>query len=130
MSKLRVFISSVQKELENERLAVLSLISTDAFLQVHCEPVLYEFEPASPEKAAEECLALLGNCDICLSIIWKEYGHAIDGVSIIRQEYRLARSKMLPVLAFIKGDAAVPREQGTADFIREIAKDGLKLLGM
>jgi len=64
MSKLRVFISSVQKELENERLAVLSLISTDAFLQVHCEPVLYEFEPASPEKAAEECLALLGNCDI------------------------------------------------------------------
>jgi len=99
MSKLRVFISSVQKELENERLAVLSLISTDAFLQVHCEPVLYEFEPASPEKAAEECLALLGNCDICLTIIWKEYGHAIDGVSIIRQEYRLARSKMLPVLA-------------------------------
>ena len=126
MSKLRVFISSVQKELENERLAVLSLISTDAFLQVHCEPVLYEFEPASPEKAAEECLALLGNCDICLTIIWKEYGHAIDGVSIIRQEYRLARSKMLPVLAFIKGDAALPREQGTADFIKEIAKDGLK----
>ncbi|PYK63045.1 MAG: ATP-dependent DNA helicase, partial [Verrucomicrobia bacterium] len=126
MSKLRVFISSVQKELENERLAVLSLISTDAFLQVHCEPVLYEFEPASPEKAAEECLALLSNCDICLTIIWKEYGHAIDGVSIIRQEYRVARSKMLPVLAFIKGDAALPREQGTADFIREIAKDGLK----
>jgi ATP-dependent DNA helicase RecG len=44
MSKLRVFISSVQKELENERLTVLSLISTDAFLQVHCEPVLYELQ--------------------------------------------------------------------------------------
>lgn len=72
MSKLRVFISSVQKELENERLAVLSLISTDQFLQAHCEPVLYEFEPASPEKAVEECLALLNKCDICLTIIWKE----------------------------------------------------------
>lgn len=126
MSKLRVFVSSVQKELENERLGVLSLISTDAFLQAHCEPVLYEFEPASPEKAAQECLQLLGKCEICLTIIWKEYGHAMDGLSITRQEYRLARSKGLPVLTFIKGDGSVQREQGTADFIKEIGKDGLK----
>jgi len=55
MSKLRVFISSVQKELENERLAVLSLISTDTFLQVHCEPVLYEFEPASQYPSSHPC---------------------------------------------------------------------------
>ncbi|HEY3852914.1 MAG TPA: ATP-binding protein [Verrucomicrobiae bacterium] len=126
MSKLRVFVSSVQKELENERLAVLSLISTDAFLQGHCEAVLYEFEPASPKQAAQECLALLGKCDICLTIIWKEYGHAIDGVSITRQEYHLARSESLPVLAFIKGDAVLQREPGTSDFIKEIGNDGLK----
>ncbi|MCI0533980.1 MAG: DUF4062 domain-containing protein [Verrucomicrobiales bacterium] len=126
MSKLRVFVSSVQKELENERLGVLSLISTDAFLQAHCEPVLYEFEPASSEKATQECLALLNKCEICLTIIWKEYGHAIDGISITRQEYRLARSKGLPVLTFIKGDGSVQREQGTSDFIKEIGKDGLK----
>jgi predicted HTH transcriptional regulator len=126
MSKLRVFVSSVQKELENERLAVLSLISTDAFLQVHCEPVLYEFEPASPKKAVEECLALVGSCDIYLTVIWREYGYAIDGISITRQEYRLARSKPLPILAFIKGDAGIQREPGTADFIKEIGKDGLK----
>jgi predicted HTH transcriptional regulator len=121
-----VFISSAQKELENERLAVLSLISTDAFLQTHCEPVLYEFEPASPEKAVEECLARLNQCDICLTIIWKEYGHAIDGISITHQEYRLAKSKRLPVLAFIKGDGSIPRETGTSDFIKEIVKDGIK----
>jgi ATP-dependent DNA helicase RecG len=126
MSKLRVFVSSVQKELENERLAVLSLISTDAFLQVHCEPVLYEFEPASPKKAVEECLTLVGTCDIYLTVIWREYGYAIDDVSITRQEYRLARSKPLPILAFIKGDAGIQREPGTADFIKEIGKDGLK----
>lgn len=126
MSKLRVFISSVQKELENERLAVLSLISTDSFLQAHCEPVLYEFEPASSEKAVQECLALLNKCDICLTIIWKEYGHAVDGISITRQEYRLAKGKSLPVLAFIKGDGNLQREPGTAEFIKEIAKDGIK----
>ena len=126
MTKLRVFISSVQKELENERLAVLSHISTDPFLQVHCEPVLYEFEPASPENAANECLELLNKCDICLTIIWKEYGYAVDGISITRQEYRLAKSKSLPVLAFIKGDGSLTRESGTADFIKEIGKDGIK----
>jgi len=126
VSKLQVFISSVQKELENERLAVLSLISTDSFLQAHCEPVLYEFEPASPRKAFEECLSLLNKCDICLTIIWKEYGHAVDGISITRHEYRLAKSKALPVLVFIKGDGSIHRESGTADFIKEIAKAGLK----
>jgi ATP-dependent DNA helicase RecG len=126
MSKLRVFVSSVQKELENERLGVLSVISTDPFLQAHCEPVLYEFEPASSRKAAEECLALLGKCDICLTIIWREYGYAIDDVSITRQEYRLAKSKKLPILVFIKGDASIQREPSTAEFIKEISKDGLK----
>lgn len=125
-TKLKIFISSVQKELENERLAILSLISTDHFLQAHCEPVLYEFEPASAAKAAEECLALLRQCNVCVLVIWREYGHATAGVSITRQEYRMARAKGLPVLAFIKGDGALKREDGTADFIREIGKDGLK----
>ena len=39
MKKIKIFVSSVQKELENERLALLSLISTDAYLQAHCEAV-------------------------------------------------------------------------------------------
>lgn len=36
----RIFISSVQKELELERAAVAGLISTDPFLLQHCVPVL------------------------------------------------------------------------------------------
>ena len=51
MSKLRVFVSSVQKELENERVAVAEIVWTDPFLTAHCEPVLYEYEPASPDEA-------------------------------------------------------------------------------
>ena len=50
----------------------------------------------------------------------------MDGISITRQDYRLAGSKGLPVLAFIKGDGTLQREPGTADFIKEISKDGLK----
>src|ERR1700733_12710588 len=103
MSKLRVFVSSVQKELENDRLSILSVITTDHFLQAHCEAVLYEREPASTEQAARECLDLVGNCDICLSIIWKEYGSSAGQVSITHQEYREAKKRGLPILVFIKG---------------------------
>jgi len=45
MSKLRVFVSSAQKELEHERAAVAQLISVDPFLLKHCEAVLYDKEP-------------------------------------------------------------------------------------
>jgi len=42
---LRIFVNSVQKELEDERLIVQNLVSTDPFLSAHCVPVLYELEP-------------------------------------------------------------------------------------
>ncbi len=38
--RLRVFVSSVQKELEDERLIVQNLVNTDSFLSAHCVPVL------------------------------------------------------------------------------------------
>lgn len=37
---LRIFVSSVQKELEDERLIVQNLVNTDPFLSAHCLPVL------------------------------------------------------------------------------------------
>jgi hypothetical protein len=50
----RVFISSVQKELENERIGAQEILWTDPFLKNHCDPVLYEFEPASPRDATKK----------------------------------------------------------------------------
>ena len=35
----------IDKELEPERLAIASLISTDSFLSEHLEPVLFDKEP-------------------------------------------------------------------------------------
>ena len=40
--KYRVFISSAQKELEPERLALFTLITTDPFLKEYFGPVLFE----------------------------------------------------------------------------------------
>lgn len=126
MAELKVFVSSVQKELEDERLIVQNLILTDPFLQQHCTAVLYEFEPASPEDALEECLELVGECQIYLLMIGTEYGHEVNGLSITHQEYRRATEKNVPVLAFIRGPSALAREAGTKTLLEELKADNFK----
>lgn len=125
--KLRVFVSSVQKELENERLMVLALVTTDAFLLAHCEAVLYENAPASPEKSAEECLAMIDTCDVCLSIVGRNYGTVPDGThSITHQEYQRAKGRRTPILVFIKGHDDSARDNGTQAWLKEIRADNFK----
>jgi len=125
-SKLKVFVSSVQKELEDERLIVQNLASTDAFLSAHCIPVLYEFEPASPDKALDGCLRLLDDCQVYLLIVGIEYGTPLGKLSITHTEYRRAKKRKLPILAFIKGDRSVKREEKTSNLLSELDADGLK----
>ena len=126
MAKLKVFVSSVQKELENERLIIQHLMLTDPFLQQNCAPILYELEPASPENALEECLNLVGECQIYLLIVGTEYGHEINGVSITHQEYRRAKSKKIPILGFIRGAVGMKREPGTEALLAELKSDNFK----
>jgi predicted HTH transcriptional regulator len=125
-TRLRVFVSSVQKELEDERLIVQNLLNTDAFLAAHCAPVLYEFEPASPDKALAGCLKALDACQVYLLIVAAQYGTLVGDISITQAEYRRARSAGLPVLAFIKGERAAKREAGTDALLQELDADGPK----
>ena len=69
MSKLRVFVSSVQKELEHERQAVAQLISVDPFLLKHCEPVLYDKEPPTGRPNEKDYLDCLRSCEIYLLLV-------------------------------------------------------------
>jgi len=126
MAELKVFVSSVQKELEDERLIVQNLIQTDPFLQKHCLPVLYELEPASPDDALEECLDLGTKCQIYILMVWKEYGDPINGLSITHWEYRRARENKIPILAFIRGPTNLKREAGTDSLLAELKKDNFK----
>ena len=126
MPELKVFVSSVQKELEDERLIVQNLIQTDPFLQKHCLPVLYELEPASPDDALEECLDLVTECQIYILMVWKEYGDPINGLSITHWEYRRAKENRIPILAFIRGPANLKREAGTDSLLAELKKDNFK----
>ncbi|MDR3567194.1 MAG: helix-turn-helix domain-containing protein [Syntrophobacteraceae bacterium] len=126
IAKLRIFVSSVQKELEDERLIVRNLVNTDPFLSGHCIPVLYEFEPASPTKAMEGCIGTLDCCNLYLLVAGAQYGMPAGELSITHLEYRRAKENKLPILAFIKGDRQAKREPGTDALLSEIDADGFK----
>lgn len=127
MTKFRVFISSVQKELENERIAAQELLWTDPFLKTHCDPVLYEFEPASPKVATKECLEEIETCQYFALIIGNQYGYAEGDLSITHLEYRKAKERKLPCFVFIKGTEDAKRELEVREkLLKEIRVDKLK----
>jgi predicted HTH transcriptional regulator len=125
MRKLRVFVSSVQKELENERVAIASLITTDPWLLQHCEPVLFEREPAPARKLSQPYLKCLESCQIYLLLIHKEYGKPEGSLSATHHEYRHAQKLGLPSLIFIKGENSVDDQRApeTKTFFAEIRHD-------
>ena len=74
MEKLRIFVSSVQKELENERIAITELVSSDPFLGRHVAAILFEELPASANSAEAAYLMALRSCNIYIGILGFEYG--------------------------------------------------------
>ena len=98
--------------MENERIAFAEVIWTDPFLSKHCEAVLYEYEPASPADAIDECLQEVDQSDIYLLVVFNEYGYEIKGVSITHMEYQRAKKKKLPRMVFIKGNNEKARRDG------------------
>jgi len=89
---VRVFISSVQKELEPERIALFSLLTTDPSLKDYIEPVLFEHLSPSPRPTKKPYLKTLKSCQVYIPMLDREYamsyrrrGHeSIDNLSTIR----------------------------------------------
>ncbi|OPY81494.1 MAG: hypothetical protein A4E70_01212 [Syntrophus sp. PtaU1.Bin005] len=128
-TKLRIYVGSVSMELEDERLILQNLMNTDPFLSASCIPLLSDCEPASPGKALEGCLQCLDGCQVCLLLIGVESAAAAHELSIPHAEYRRARERGLPILAFIKGDRSIRREGETAGLLKELDADGLECRG-
>jgi len=124
--KYSIFVSSVQKELENERVTIQDFVENDPSLSAHYISLLYEYEPAYPEKTLNGCLNALDNCQVYILIVGVKYGTLVGEISVTHTEYRYAKEKNLPILVFIKGDRNVEREQGTETLLKEIESDDFK----
>lgn len=120
MIRLKIFISSVQKELRSERIAAGSFIATDDFLRDCTVPRIFEDYPQPLRPNPQAYLDLLRQCQIYLLIIGKEYGPDTGaGISATHEEYRLAQELKLPTLVCVMGKDD-ERQEKEKKFFQEI----------
>lgn len=106
-AKLHLFVSSVQKELENERIAITELVASDPFLNREVQPILFEELPASSQSPQSAYLTALNECQVYVGILGFEYGRkGPDGLSATHREYMAAQEMGIPTFFFIKGDSS------------------------
>lgn len=116
----KVFISSVQKELQIERDAVKNLIADDPLFSEYFIPYLFEGrKTAKSHSAKKEYTQNAADCDIYIGIIGNEYGKkGKDRISPVEREYNEAIGKCVYIL--IKGRNDSAREKETIKFLKRI----------
>src|SRR3989454_7136248 len=99
----RIFISSVQKELQAERQAVREFVRGDALLRRFFDVFLFEDLPASDRRADDVYLDEAGRCAIYLGLLGDEYGSEdAAGVSPTEREFDHATALGKTRLIFVK----------------------------
>ena len=102
--KLRLFISSVQKEFVEERAALCDYLRGDPLLQRFFNIFLFEDVPAADRRADALYLGEVASCDIYVGLFGMEYG-AEDraGFSPTEREFDQATRLNKYRLIFVKG---------------------------
>ena len=103
--RLKIFVSSVQKEFKQIRLDLKAFLLGDAFLHRFVSEVfLFEELPATDRRADQVYLEQVERCDIYLGIFGYEYGNEDqDGVSPTEHEYNHAAKHRKTRLVYVWG---------------------------
>lgn len=122
-TRLKIFISSVQKELAEERRAVKDFITHDPLLSRFISDVfLFENIPAGDRKPDDIYLGEVEQCDIYLAILGNKYGWKNkDGKSPTELEFEHATITHRERLVFVKGNDDKARE---VDMAKLVSKAG------
>lgn len=104
--KYQIFISSTYTDLIDERQVVI-----DAILNMHQFPVGMEHFSAADSEQWKVIKEAIDTSDYYVLILGKRYGSIITdgedaGISFTEREFEYAKSKGIPILAFIKSDEA------------------------
>lgn len=104
MTTTSLFISSVQKELQEERRAVKAFVEGDPLLGRFFTAFIFEDLPASDRRADQVYLNEVDRCAVYVGLFGQEYGFEDDkGVSPTEREFDRATTKGKPRLIFVKG---------------------------
>jgi len=99
-----IFLSSVQKELADERRAVKAFVEGDALLRKFFSVFLFEDLPADDRRANAVYLDEVDRCSVYVGVFGNEYGFEdAAGVSPTEREFDRATHKGKPRLIFVKG---------------------------
>ncbi len=109
MKKLKIFISSVQKEFLTERQTLNDYLLSDSLFGRFFDPFLFEQLPAIDQKINEVYLKEVEHCNIYLGILGKDYGYEdAEGISPTEREFDHATSLSKTRLIFL---ADIPANQ-------------------
>lgn len=101
--RYKVFISEVQKELEEERFEIYEYINSNSLLEEYFIPFIFEKLPAEGKSAVEHYVDEVSKSNILILLLGKEYGKIVsNNESAIEKEYKEAKKKNLEILVFIK----------------------------
>ncbi len=103
-SRAQIFVSSVQKELAEERRAVKDFVQGDALLRRYFDVFLFEDLPASGRRADEVYLAEVDRCAVYVGLFGNDYGFEDSaGISPTEKEFDRATARGRERLVFVKG---------------------------
>ena len=114
MNPLRIFISSVQGQVAEERAALRDYIRADALIRRFFEVFLFEDVPASDQRPDQLYLDEVERCDTYVGLFGFDYGNEDgEGVSPTEREFDRATAVGAHRLIFVKGtgDARHPKMQ-------------------
>ena len=105
MKKFKIFVSSVLKELLNERLAVQETIIESEILSRYFEVEMWEAFPPMAVSSREAYLGKIKECHIYIGLFGNEYGPPEeDGLSPTEREYRTAKAEGKYIVDFSEED--------------------------
>jgi ATP-dependent DNA helicase RecG len=120
MRKIRIFISSVQKEFSQERMLLFEYLTSDPLLGKFFEPFLFELLPSIDQSANQIYLREVERCDIYLGIFGKEYGFEDkEGFSPTEREFDHATKWSKTRLVFLTQHASKERHPKEMKLIRK-----------
>ena len=126
--KLRIFISSVQKEFAEERRLLKRYISKNPAYRRLFDTFVFEEDVVAADRRTDEVyLDELRQCDVYIGLVGSEYGFEdSEGVSPTEREYDEATRLGLTRLVFVQEKNGSGRHPKETAFLRKISESVIR----
>ncbi len=104
MNRIRIFISSVQREFTQERVALRDYLHNDPLIRRFFDAFLFEDVPALDRRPDDLYLDEVAQSDLYVGLFGNDYGSEdADGISPTEREFDQATDSGIHRLIFVKG---------------------------